>query len=207
MTPRRLHRIAAFAALSFVVAPLAAAVSTASAGRGRGHDADAGDGSEPADRRAARGAGTTATAASTPLIPSFDGHPAGDVAALAQVFIDDGKKEGVRGDIAFVQSQLETGWMGFSGSQIPPDAYNYAGIYAFDGRTSLPNCAHGDSTPSRCMGTPQHGVLVQIQLLAQLRRPVGEDRAGSVHLRAVRPRRAWRRCGSTSAGTTARAAS
>ncbi len=101
----------------------------------------------------------------TPLIPSFDGHPAGDVAALAQVFIDDGKKEGVRGDMAFIQSQLETGWMHFSGSQIPPDAYNYAGIYAFDGRTSLPNCAHGDPSPSRCMGTPQRGVLVQIQLL------------------------------------------
>ena len=73
----------------------------------------------------------------TPLIPSFDGHPAGDVAALAQVFIDDGKNEGVRGDIAFVQSQLETGWLHFSGSQIPPDAYNYAGIYAFDGRAGL----------------------------------------------------------------------
>jgi hypothetical protein len=101
----------------------------------------------------------------TPRIPSFDGHPAGDVTALAQVFIDDGRLEGVRGDMAFVQSQLETGWMGFQGSQIPPDAYNYAGIFAFDGRSGLPNCSHGDSSPSRCMGTPQHGVLVQIQLL------------------------------------------
>ena len=101
----------------------------------------------------------------TPQIPAFGGHTAHDVAALAQVFIDDGKAEGVRGDMAFVQSMLETGWLGFQGSQIPPDAFNYAGIYAFDGRQSLPNCAHGDSTPSRCMGTPQHGVLVQIQLL------------------------------------------
>ena len=33
----------------------------------------------------------------------------------------------MRGDIAFVQSMLETGWLGFAGSQIPPDAYNYAG--------------------------------------------------------------------------------
>ena len=33
------------------------------------------------------------------------------------------------------------------------------------GAPALPNCAHGDSAPSRCMGTPQHGVLVQIQLL------------------------------------------
>jgi hypothetical protein len=101
----------------------------------------------------------------TPLIPAFGGHPAGDVEALAQVFIDDGRLEGVRGDIAFVQSQLETGWLHFAGSQIPPDAFNYAGIYAFDGRPSLPNCLHGDTPPSRCMGTPQRGVLVQIQLL------------------------------------------
>src|SRR5262249_8810455 len=37
-----------------------------------------------------------------PRIPAFGGFPANDVAALAQVFIDDGKKEGVRGDMAFV---------------------------------------------------------------------------------------------------------
>ena len=56
--------------------------------------------------------------------------------------------------------------MHFSGSQIPPDAYNYAGIYAFDGRPGLANCrATATPSPSRCMGTPQHGVLVQIQLL------------------------------------------
>jgi hypothetical protein len=87
------------------------------------------------------------------------------VSALAQIYIDQGTREGVRGDMAFVQSMLETGWLGFVGSQIPPDAYNYAGIYAFDGRAGLPNCAHGDSAPSRCMGTPQHGVRMQIQLL------------------------------------------
>jgi Mannosyl-glycoprotein endo-beta-N-acetylglucosaminidase len=113
-----------------------------------------------------------------PQIPAFDGHPAGDVTALAQVFIDDGKAEGVRGDMAFVQSQLETGWLAFQGSQIPPDAYNYAGIYAFDGRPSLPNCAHGDSTPSRCMGTPQHGVLVQIQLLRSYADPSAKAASG-----------------------------
>jgi hypothetical protein len=113
-----------------------------------------------------------------PRIPAFGGHPANDVAALAQVFIDDGKKEGVRGDMAFVQSMLETGWLGFIGSQIPPDAYNYAGIYAFDGRSSLPNCKHGDSAPSRCMGTPQHGVLVQIQLLRSYADPTTKTLTG-----------------------------
>ena len=96
-----------------------------------------------------------------PQIPAFNNN----VAQLAQVFIDQGKAEGVRGDIAFAQSMLETGWLSFRNSQIPPDAYNYAGIYAYDGRVGLPNCAHGDAYPSRCMGSPQHGVLVQIQLL------------------------------------------
>ena len=65
-----------------------------------------------------------------PRIPALHN----DVAALAQIFIDEGNAEGVRGDIAFVQSMLETGWLGFAGSQIPPDAYNYSGINAFDGR-------------------------------------------------------------------------
>ncbi len=88
-----------------------------------------------------------------------------NVAALAQIFIDQGNIEGVRGDIAFAQSMLEIGWLTFASSQIPPDAYNYAGLYAFDGRQSLPNCQNGDSSPSRCMGTPQHGVQMQIQLL------------------------------------------
>ena len=101
-----------------------------------------------------------------------------DVAALAQIYIDEGKAEGVRGDIAFVQSMLETGWLGFAGSQIPPDAYNYAGINVFGGRSSLPNCRSSDSIPSRCMGTPQHGVLMQIQLLRSYadrpRRPCGD---------------------------------
>ncbi len=87
------------------------------------------------------------------------------IAALAQVFIDEGKVEGVRGDIAFVQSMLETGWIGFTGSQIPPDAYNYSGINAFDGRSGLKTCRSGDSSPSRCMGSPQRGVLMQMQLL------------------------------------------
>jgi hypothetical protein len=105
-----------------------------------------------------------------PLIPAFGGYPANDVQALAQVFINVGKMEGVRGDMAFVQSMLETGWLGFVGSQIPPDAFNYAGIFAFDGRQYVGypgprTCAHGDTAPSRCFGNVTTGVLMQIQLL------------------------------------------
>jgi hypothetical protein len=100
------------------------------------------------------------------------------VAALAQIFINEGKVEGVRGDIAFVQSMLETGWLSFAGSQIPPDAYNYAGINAFDGRSSLVSCRSADSQPSRCMGTPQHGVLMLIQLLRSYADPTTKTMPG-----------------------------
>jgi hypothetical protein len=90
-----------------------------------------------------------------------------DITALAQTFIDEGHVEGVRGDIAFVQSILETGWFGFQGSQIPPDANNFAGLNAYDGRAGLPNCKHGETSPgpSRCFATASVGVLTQIQLL------------------------------------------
>ena len=82
----------------------------------------------------------------------------------------------MRGDIAFVQSMLETGWFGFAGSQIPPDANNYAGIYAFDGRTGARRTARtATPSPSRCMGTPQHGVLVQIQLLRSYADPTTKN--------------------------------
>ena len=72
---------------------------------------------------------------------------------------------------------------------------------------ALPNCAHGDS-----VAEPVHGHAAARRaradpVAAQLRRPDGEDADRPVDLRAVRSRRAWRRCGSTSAGTTARAAS
>ena len=96
-----------------------------------------------------------------PNVPSLHNN----ITALAQTFINEGRVEGVRGDIAFVQSIIETGWFGFVGSQIPPDANNFAGINAFDGRPGLPNCKHGDTAPSRCFATAALGVLNQVQLL------------------------------------------
>ena len=101
-----------------------------------------------------------------------------DVAVVVEIYLDEGAAEGVRGDIAFVQSMLETGWLSFAGLQIPPDAYNYAGINAFDGRASLPNCRRGDSQPSCCMGTPQHGVLMQMQLLRSYADPATQTMRG-----------------------------
>ena len=98
-----------------------------------------------------------------PNVPSLGN----DIGALAQIFIDEGHVEGVRGDIAFVQSILETGWFSFAGSQITPDANNFAGMNAYDGRAGLVNCTHGDPTPgpSRCFASAAIGVHTQMQLL------------------------------------------
>ena len=46
---------------------------------------------------------------------------------LAEIFIFEGRTEGVRGDMAFCQSILETGWFKFGG-QILPEQYNYGGL-------------------------------------------------------------------------------
>ena len=96
-----------------------------------------------------------------PKVPSLHNN----INALAQTFIDEGRRDGVRGDIAFVQSILETGWFSYQGSQIPPDSNNFAGINAFDGRKGLKTCAHGDASPSRCFPSATIGVRNQIQLL------------------------------------------
>src|SRR5438552_7412862 len=36
-----------------------------------------------------------------------------DVYLLARIFLDEGKADGVRGDIAFAQSMIETAWLSF----------------------------------------------------------------------------------------------
>ena len=53
------------------------------------------------------------------------------VESLAQMFIEEGRDEGVTGDVAFVQSVVETGWFRFAG-QVPASANNFAGIGATD---------------------------------------------------------------------------
>ena len=83
----------------------------------------------------------------TPLIPvSID--------QLAQYYIDEGAAEGVRGDIAFAQSVVETGYFGFVGSIVKPWNYNYAGMGACD------TCNSGRQFPNA-----QLGIRAQIQHL------------------------------------------
>lgn len=63
--------------------------------------------------------------------------PAGScatVAQLAKLYIIEGFREGVRGDIAFIQAMLETGWLQHS-ERVPASFCNYSGIGAVDGGT------------------------------------------------------------------------
>jgi peptidoglycan hydrolase CwlO-like protein len=67
---------------------------------------------------------------------------------LAQIYIQEGNDEGVRGDFAFAQAVIETG--GFESAP----ANNYAGMGWCD------SCSNGDGFP-----TPRDGVRAQIQHL------------------------------------------
>ncbi len=72
---------------------------------------------------------------------------------LATYFITEGAKEGVRGDIAFIQSILETGWFRYGGAVLWTDN-NYCGLGAT-----------GVSGQVAKFETPQQGVQAQIQHL------------------------------------------
>ena len=74
---------------------------------------------------------------------------------LAAIYIEEGAAEGVRGDVAFAQSYLETGGFSFpGGGQVSPDDNNFAGLGACD------TCATGRQFP-----TARDGVRAQIQHL------------------------------------------
>lgn len=74
---------------------------------------------------------------------------------LAQLFLDEGKAEGVRGDIAFAQSCKETGYFKYGG-QVLPEQNNYAGIGATN---------NSPTGKGAWFATPQEGVRAQIQHL------------------------------------------
>jgi Mannosyl-glycoprotein endo-beta-N-acetylglucosaminidase len=94
--------------------------------------------------------------------------------ALVTMFVGEGRDEGVRGDIAFAQSIIETGWFSFSG-RVPPEANNFAGIGATDGTTDyavFPDArtgvraqiqhlrAYADSQATKCALPPLHYACV-----------------------------------------------
>lgn len=47
---------------------------------------------------------------------------------IAGAYIRIGKRYGVRGDVAFAQAIVETGWFTFRGSAVTPDQHNYCGM-------------------------------------------------------------------------------
>jgi hypothetical protein len=73
---------------------------------------------------------------------------------LASLYILEGALENVRGDLAFAQSIVETGFFGFVGSMVKPSNNNFAGMGACD------TCNSGRQFP-----TAQVGVRAQIQHL------------------------------------------
>ncbi len=77
-----------------------------------------------------------------------------DLLALAMYFVAEGEAEGVRADIAWAQSILETGNFGYRGSMVSTSDNNYAGIGACD------SCTSGFRYAS-----PQMGARAQMQLL------------------------------------------
>ena len=76
-----------------------------------------------------------------------------DVRTLAGIFIDEGTAQGVRGDIAFAQSMLETGYLRYGGQVLPSD-HNFSGLGACDA------CRRG-----LAFSNPTLGVRAQIQHL------------------------------------------
>jgi predicted nucleic acid-binding Zn-ribbon protein len=88
--------------------------------------------------------------------------PGTNIDELAQIYIDEGNAEGVRGDLAFAQSMVETG--GFRSSP----ANNFAGLGWCD------SCSHGTSFP-----TARDGVRAQIQHLLNYADP--SSRASGLH--------------------------
>ena len=57
------------------------------------------------------------------------------VEALTQLYLDEGAAEGVKGDVAFIQAVVETGWFRFGGS-VPAWKNNFAGLGATDSNPS-----------------------------------------------------------------------
>lgn len=74
-------------------------------------------------------------------------------ASLAGVYLEEGRKEGIRGDIAFSQSILETGYFKFGGD-VAPEQNNFAGL----GST-------GKGVAGESFSSPEEGIRAQIQHL------------------------------------------
>ena len=84
-----------------------------------------------------------------PLLPSCS------VEELAKMFLEEGRAEGVRGDVAFAQSLHETGFFKYGGI-VTPGMHNYAGIGALNGNATGQAASFPD---------PRTGIRAQVQHL------------------------------------------
>jgi len=110
--------------------------------------------------------------ANRPDKPCFtNGKKVGDI---AKFFVKEGGIEGVKGDIAFAQSVIETGWFRYGGAVECSDN-NYAGIGATDA---------GD--PEAEFPFPRIGIRAQIQHLRRYADPTATVK--NLHKPLVDPR-------------------
>ena len=97
----------------------------------------------------------TATAAQmVAYIKSVNSKVPQSVIEMIPLYLSEGRTEGIRGDLAFAQSCLETGNFTFKGSAVTLDQNNFCGMGV------LSNGMKGSSFP-----TPQMGIRAQIQHL------------------------------------------
>lgn len=72
------------------------------------------------------------------IVAWFESHaPAGYAALvplpdLAGLFLEEGHREGVRGDVAFMQAIVETGWFRWPSGSVRPEFNNFGGLGATD---------------------------------------------------------------------------
>jgi hypothetical protein len=74
-------------------------------------------------------------------------------ASYIPIYLQEGEKEGVRGDIAFAQSLVETGFFRFGGD-VKPKQNNFSGLGAI-----------GNGQPGHCFKTSLEGIRAQVQHL------------------------------------------
>ena len=76
-----------------------------------------------------------------------------DIAGFAQIYLEEGAAEGVRGDIAFCQAMKETGWLKFTGD-VKATQYNFCGLGAT-----------GGGNPGNSFANVREGIRAHIQHL------------------------------------------
>lgn len=116
--------------------------------------ADASGASDTGSQTAIMGTAKATAAQMEAYIKQVNPGVAQSVIDMLPLYLSEGNTEGVRGDIAFAQSCLETGNFAFSGSAVTLDQNNFCGM----GVTS--NGLKGNS-----FDTPQLGIRAQVQHL------------------------------------------